>query len=172
MNSIKTNFDFDQIKIFLCVPQCFVKTVKINKNSQIACLMKNDEYQYIFNGNIINPKSTFKEIGVINGNIFVAFKQNQKKEKISYDQWIKLSNDSSFELKLHSLANKRTKTEYFRLKDFRNMKIEGSLNLYRKMVHKLYLKKMKKLDDPINFDFEMNYEPSPVPCTDALPILW
>lgn len=171
MIDINPNLDSHQIKIFLCVPQQFVKTVKINANSSIGSLMQNDEYKYIFNGNIVRSDLNFNDIGTTNGNLFVAFKNGQE-HVISDNQWIKLSNDSSFESKLHSLASKRTKTEYFRLRDIRNMKIEGSLKLYRKMSHKLYMKQLKKDEDQVNFDFNINYEPPSEPCEDEMPILW
>ena len=173
MISISTNVDSNRITIFFCIPGRFVKTIKINKYSKVRSLTENDDqYKYIFNGCIINPDSIFQDIGISNGNVLIAFKNCKGHENYKYDQCIKLSKDSSFEFKLRFLANKRTKNEYFRLRDIRNLKIEGNSKLYRKMERKLYNKRIQEASNQIDFDFEINYEPSPMPCTEAMPILW
>ena len=129
-------------------------------------------YTYIYNGNIINSDLTFNDIGIKNEQLLIAIKKEQEKFNEMDYKWIELSCDPTFGNSLHLFSNKQTKREFNRLKDLRNIKIEGSLKLYKKFSHKLYLQKSAESENPIFNDLEINYEPSATPCTEAMPILW
>lgn len=170
----EAQLESNQVKIFFCVPHSFVKSIKVNKNSRVKSLMEKHHINcdLIFNGSIICPDLTFQEIGISNGNVIVACKKEQGKMNSSLVQWINLSKDSTFENRLNSLSNKRMKNEYYRIRDIRNMKVEGSTKLYRKLIQKYYSKNSQEIENSIENDYEVNYEPSTMPCTDAMPVKW
>lgn len=167
----------DRVKIYFCVPYCFVKLIDITRNFKIGNFMKifNVEgiYTYIYNGNIINSELTLNQIGISNGNIIVAIKKNANENNDEHLKWIKLSQNNLLEDKFKIITNKVSKHELYRLKDMKNYKVEGSLKLYRKFTRRMYLNNLKKKEeDQTIFNFKMNYEPLSAPCTEAMPILW
>lgn len=171
------NIISDRVKIYFCVPYCFVKLIEIIPNFKIGNLMKifNAEgiYTYIYNGNIINSELTLNQIGISNGNIIVAIKKNANENNDEHLKWIKLSQNNLLEDKFKIITNKVSKHELYRLKDLKNYKVEGSLKIYRRFTRRMYLNNLKKKEeDQTKCNLKLNYEPLSAPCTEAMPILW
>lgn len=164
------------IKIFFCVPNKFLKSILININTKISYLMKifhdDNDYTYIYDGNILNSELSLKSAGISNEKLIIAIKKESKDIKNEALNWKNLSMKKDIENKLRSLPSKQAKVEYCRIQDLKITKTEGSLKLYQRLTRKLYQQNLKKEDQQINTNIYINYEPSPRPCTDAMPILW
>lgn len=166
----------EQVNIFFWVPNKFIKSICINKKTKINYLMKffhdDSSYTYIYNGNIVNSELTFKDAGISNGKIIIAIKKETTDFNDIVFKWINLTLNKSMEAKLSMMANKQTRMEFSRLQDIKNLKVEGSLKLHRKLSRKLFLQSLKAEDNLLDTDLQINYEPSSTPCTEAMPILW
>lgn len=171
---MESKVSFEQIRIFFYVPGCFLKSIRISPIAKIKNLMCTDDglYTYIYNGNIMDSDLTFNDAGISDGKILVAIKKELSQFNNLDFNLVKLSMNKSAEFKLNILSNNETKLEYNRLNDLRNIKVEGSLKLYRKLSRKLYFQSIETTEDQKNNNLEINYEPSSTPCTDAMPILW
>ena len=165
------------IKILFCVPYDFWKEIKVNKQSKIKCLMNEfkdgSKYTFIFNGSIIDIESSFEKIGIPTGKIIMAIKKNEEQFNESDFKWMKLSKDPYFESRLHILTNPKMMNEFDRIRDIRELKIEGSFKLNKKYLHKMYLKQEMDFDEPLDFNLDkLNLESISSPNEEPLPIIW
>ena len=139
---------YEQSKIILCfcVPNQLVKKMQVTINSNVGCLLKyfkenNEDYIYIYDGNIVDYNSTFEDINFKEGKtIFALRKVNTDRSEYqtarTRSKIIELSKDLYFEKKIRVLTNRNAQSEYNKVMDIRFMKIEGSYNLYKKKEHK------------------------------------
>ena len=171
-------------KIILCfyIYNKFIKKMQVTKNSTIGCLLNffnesNDEYILIFDGKIVDYRSTFIEINFINGKTIFAIRKNNYDESIDMNSNIlsnimKLSKDTIFEKKIRVLTNRNAQSEYNKIMDIRYMKEEGSRCLYKKKNHNYYLNESCENETQKEIGLTINYDPPSEPCEDAMPILW
>ena len=174
---MKNEYETNEFKLILYYPQYFVKMIKTSKNSSINCLKKslptNCEYNFITNGSIVDPDKTFDEIGLKNGQLVVVTKKLSNEFTDNDNNFIKITSDSAFENKIRLFTNKKTRNEIFHLRDVRIFRQEGNIKSYRKLSRNMFLQQSKKNDDdPELNDVEINYDPSSMPCSDAMPIWW
>lgn len=175
--STEENDKVSQLKIYLCDPCCFWKTIIVNNSIQIFNLVKivckNNNYSYVYHGTIVSGESTLKSIGIRNDEVILIIKNQKDQKNIIDHKWIRLSMDQLFERKLKILSNDFIKNEYNRLSDIKNLKVEGNLKLYKKQAHKFYNQNEENfVKKEINFSQFPQYQPPEAPCTDAMPILW
>ena len=52
------------------------------------------------------------------------------------------------------------------------MKLEGSVQMYKRNLHKMFLKKQVEKNTCLDADLNINYLPLIMPSTDAMPIIW
>lgn len=171
------NFEADgNIKIKVLVPGALTRTIILSKQNKIEklskCLQNNWEHTFVYKGNIIDSNLSFNDIGIFNGDIIIIFQKNFNQFDNSDLMLMKMSKESFFRHKLDMTTNNNVKKESYRLKDMRDLKIEGSRRLYKKMIHKIYLKNRKENDLSLANDLDINYKPLPMPSTEAMPIIW
>ena len=151
------NIDSNKVIFYFCVPNYFWKKILVTKNSNISCLNRylDPEYDfiYIYNGNIIDPNLTFENIGILEEEPIFSIKNDLDEMKnLNYNiKWMKLSCDPAFINRLKLISNKNTKNEYNRLKDIKNLKIEGNYKLFKKQSHNIYTKTSNEEDSTNSF---------------------
>ena len=180
--SINMNFEQSKIILCFCVPNELVKKMQVTRNSKVGCLLNhfhknNEDYNYIYEGNIVDSKSTFNDIKFNEGELIFALRKNNEDESLyqaakTRSKIIKLSKDSQFSKKIRVLTNRNAQSEYNKVMDIRLMKAEGNFNLYRKKSHQSYLNELNDEEMTNDISITTEYEPLTEPCTEAMPILW
>lgn len=176
------NFEQSKIILCFCIPNRLVKKMQVTTNSRVGCLLNffkenNDDYMYIYDGNIVDYKSSFKDINFIEGKTIFALpkvndEENAYQSAHTRSKIFELSKDSYFEKKLRVLTNRNAQSEYNKVMDIRLMKIEGSCNLYKKKTHNYYLNETNENETQDDIPLKTEYEPLSEPCAEAMPILW
>lgn len=167
-----------KIIVYICIPDCLLKKAIAPKKAYIWQLLEfydenSSDYLYIYNGSLIDSKTTIEQNNVADGDVLLAVKKQNNDTNFNIKvslQIKKLVKDQSFEGKLRLLTNQKIKMERSRIMDLKHLRIER----YRK----LFIKKTKDLlqnqNDQIGdqFDLNTNYQPSIEPSEEAMPILW
>lgn len=167
----------EKIKVIVLVPQKVTKTLLISRNLQIgkiSMVFPNVfEFTYSYNGIVLNPNLTFKDLNIANGGVIVAFKKRFDQFDDNDFKIMKLTTDIMFQEKIRIFTNKKSKNEYFRLKDIRSFKMEGRKKSYIKMYRRFNSQNLQKSENnSLDIDLDINYEPLSTPSTEAMPILW
>ena len=175
--------DQTNIIIYFYIPDKCLKKIKVISHLYIKLLLSfinedTNEYIFIYNGAVVDSKSTFKNIGINNGEVLIALRKN----KINTDdinsninlssKMKKLSKDPNFETKLKLLINNNMRCETERIKDIRFKKIEGNFNLYRKKIKNYLSTNENKNNDQNDTNLNTNYQPLRKPSEEEMPIIW
>lgn len=168
--------------IYFYIPNKCLKKIKVIKYVYIKLLLtfineNTNEYIFIYDGTVVNSKSTFDDIGIKNGEVLIALKNNNNMDDINSNinlssKMKKLTKDPNFETKLKLIMNKNIRYETERIKDMQFKKIEGNSNLYRKKIKNYYSTKGKQNKDQKDLNLNTNYQPLPKPSEEEMPIIW